>query len=100
MDSLDEDAGIASPTLEFTDGLDQTMPENTHAKSIVHCRPSGSRIELRARLRLPRIGPPEPPDEGRTLIPKVLPPELFGDSGQLGFVIPWLERRFAPWDQR
>jgi len=43
----------------------QTMPENTHARSNVHCRSSGSLIEIRARPRLPLMGPPEPSDEGR-----------------------------------
>ena len=42
------------------------MPENTHTRSIARGRHSGSAIEIRsARARLPRVGPPEPPDEGR-----------------------------------
>lgn len=59
------DAGVQCSATHHQPGLDQTMPENTHARSIVHCRPSGSPIELRARPSLPRVGPPEPPDEGR-----------------------------------
>jgi len=40
------------------------MPENTHARSNVHCRPSGGEIEIRAHPR-PHIELPQPPAEGR-----------------------------------